>query len=65
MTIIVEQLKSNLCKGCYVLKTDFPFECSVAEDGFEDKCPCNFCLVQVMCSELCKERKEFRRYLYK
>jgi hypothetical protein len=65
LTIIVEQLKSNLCKGCYASQYDFPFKCSVVEDGFEDQCPCNFCLVQVMCSKLCQERREFRRYLYK
>jgi|WetSurSiteA1Bulk_404760.scaffolds.fasta_scaffold00195_4 hypothetical protein len=57
-------MEPNLCKGCKVFRDNIPVRCTILQDGVAEKCPCNFCIVQVMCQNICKLRNEFRLYLY-
>lgn len=47
----------NKCFSC--IMNDY---CLIRKYGNISSCPCIQCLVKPMCSDMCEERKEFRRY---
>lgn len=49
---------NNLCCNCFGM--DKPPYCAIKDLYTDlDDCPCMNCLVKVMCSEVCKERKKY------
>ncbi len=54
-------MATNNCEGC---RDDRKGNCLFFTPTYKDnidtsKCPCNICIVKVMCTKVCEERVEF------
>jgi hypothetical protein len=55
---------TNTCKSCKIFRYNIPVRCTMLQDGLEKECPCNSCIVQVMCKDTCELRNEFKVHVY-
>lgn len=50
----------NSCQGCN--KSGF---CDFQMNGTTEDCPCIFCIVKMMCSEICDNFDDFHKQIFK
>jgi len=50
------------CKGCTIPKDS---HCTIRYKGLESKCPCQNCIVKVMCHNYCEKSKELHNWIRK